>query len=381
MKRFFQAYRTKLAALLCLTFLLPAAPAFAEGKVYTPYTNLSAPPGETINYSVELINDTNEIQTANLSFEGVKGWTYEMTAGGHTIRQISVKPQESETVNLSLTVPLEVQKGDYNFRLNAGAFGVLALTVNVSEQGSYKSEWTIDQPNRQGHSDSTFTYSLELNNRTASKQQYALSAEAPSGWDARFTADGNGVTSVDIEANASKTVTLTLTPPENAKADTYKIAVHAASGSTKADAEVEAVITGTYGINLTTADERLSADVTAGRERKLELKVQNTGSADLTDINLTGTTPANWEVSFEPKTIASLKAGESKPVTVTIKASEKALAGDYVVGLTAQAAEDSANTSIRMTVKTSMLWGWIGILIILAVVLGIYGLFRKYGRR
>lgn len=384
MKRKQSRYRSALAAIMGMALLLYAAPAFAaEGvKLYTPYTSLSSPPGETIRYQIELINDTEDIQTADLSFDaGGTEWSYELTADGHPIRQVAVKPKEQQTVNLSLTVPLEVEKGEYAFKVNAGSFGALPIKVGVSEKGSYKSELTPDRPNMQGHSDSTFTYSLTLDNRTAAKQQYALTAETPAGWDAKFTADGTGVTSLDIEPNASKTVTLSLTPAEKAAADTYRIAVHAASGSTSADTQVEAVITGTYGISLSAADDRLSANVTAGGERKLELVVRNTGTAELTDINLTGTAPADWEVSFEPKTIISLKAGESKPVTATIHSSGKALAGDYVVGLSAGSAEKSADASIRMTVKTSVLWGWIGVLIILAVAAGIYGLFRKYGRR
>ena len=373
-----------LAALLILAVAAFAAPASAapETMIFTSRTSLSAPPGETINYSVDLINNSSEIKTAQLSFSTTaRGWTYELTSGGHTVHEIAVKPNDFETVNLSLTVPLEVEKGEYSFQLIAGEFGRLPLKVTVTEKGSYQSVLSADQPNMQGHADSNFTYSLTLSNRTAEKQQYALTAEAPAGWSARFTSGGSNITSVEIEPNASKTISLNLTPAENAKADTYKIAVHAASGSTSADTEVEAVITGTYNLELTTADERLSSSVTAGRERKLELILRNTGSADLSDISMTATSPSGWEVSFEPKNIALLKAGESRPVTATIKSSEKSLAGDYLVGLSAQADEKSAHANIRMTVKTSVLWGWIGVLIIAAVAAGVYGLFRKYGRR
>jgi uncharacterized membrane protein len=373
-----------LAALLILAVAAFAAPASAapETMIFTSRTSLSAPPGETINYSVDLINNSSEIKTAQLSFSTTaRGWTYELTSGGHTVHEIAVKPNDFETVNLSLTVPLEVEKGEYSFQLIASEFGRLPLKVTVTEKGSYQSVLSADQPNMQGHADSNFTYSLTLSNRTAEKQQYALTAEAPAGWSARFTSGGSNITSVEIEPNASKTISLNLTPAENAKADTYKIAVHAASGSTSADTEVEAVITGTYNLELTTADERLSSSVTAGRERKLELILRNTGSADLSDISMTATSPSGWEVSFEPKNIALLKAGESRPVTATIKSSEKSLAGDYLVGLSAQADEKSAHANIRMTVKTSVLWGWVGVLIIAAVAAGVYGLFRKYGRR
>jgi uncharacterized membrane protein len=68
-------------------------------------------------------------------------------------------------------------------------------------------------------------------------------------------------------------------------------------------------------------------------------------------------------------------------VTATIKADKNAIAGDYVVSMTAKTAEKSSDATLRMTVKTSVLWGWIGILIIIAVIGGVYYLFRKYGRR
>jgi len=384
MKKSTRSLSGALALMLLLGALMGGASlaAAAPLKLFTPYTYLSVSPGETISYTIDVINDSDEIRSADVAFDvGSLGWKYELTAGGNRVRQISVKPGESQSLSLSLTVPLEVNKGDYAFKLNAGDFGTLPLKVNVAEQGSYKSELSVDQPNREGHSDSKFTYSLTLDNRTASKQQYALTAEAPSGWDVRFSVSGSNVTSVDVEPGSSKSVSLDVTPAENAAADTYPIVVHAASGSSSAQAQVEAAITGSYGLSLTTVDERLSADITAGKTRNLELVVHNTGSAEVTDVSLSGQLPANWEVTFEPKTIRSIAAGQSVPVTATVKASDKALSGDYVANLTASSPEKTASATFRITVETSVLWGWIGVLIVLVVLAGIYGLFRKYGRR
>ncbi len=380
--------RRKGALALALALLLGTALSAASAKaasglsLYTPYTYLSAAPGETIHYDVELTNGTGDVRTADLAFEdGGRKWASELTAGGHPIRQIAVKGGQSEAVGLSLTVPYAVDKGDYAFKLNAGDFGSLAFKVNVSEGGTSVSELTTEQPNMQGHADTPFAYGLKLNNRTAAKQQYALAAEVPPGWDARFAVDGQSVTSVDVEANSSKNVSLSLTPADSAQAGTFDVPVHAVSGSTSADLKVQAVITGTYGIGLSTTNDRLSADITAGKSRTLELVVKNTGSAELTDVSLTGEPPAGWDLSFEPKTIRSLAPGKQTTVTATIKASSKALAGDYVVSLAAQSAAKTADAAIRMTVKTSSLWGWIGVLIIAAVLGGVYALFRKYGRR
>lgn len=383
-QKFRSALSASLALLLCAGAIAFSAPASAASavKIYTPYTSLSASPGDSISYDIDLINNSSDIQTADISFDnGGNDWKAELTAGGHAVSQVSVKPNDSQTVNLNLEVPLEINKGQYTFHVNAGAFGSLTLKVNVSEQGTFKTEFKTDQPNMQGHTDSTFTYNLTLNNRTATKQQYALTAETPAGWDAKFTVGGNSVTAVDVDANGSQSITLNLTPAENAKADTYKIPVHASNNSTSASLEVEAVITGTYGIDFTTSDSRLSTSLTAGGSRNLNMVVKNTGSAELTDVNLSSQAPTDWEVTFEPKTIKSIKPGQSVPVTATIKSSSKALAGDYVVNLTAASAEKSHDAAIRVTVKTSVLWGWVGVLIILAVLAGVYALFRKYGRR
>ncbi|MGZ7441877.1 NEW3 domain-containing protein [Paenibacillus sp. TH7-28] len=350
-------------------------------ELYTPYLEWSAAPGESVSYSIDLVNHGSATASANLSLETQnKDWKHDLTAGGREISRIAVKAGESQTFTLDLEVPLKVDKGRYTFTLKADQT-TLPLVVNVSEQGTFKTELTLDQANMEGHSDSTFTYSAVLRNRTTQKQTYALSAQAEQGWDVRFKADSNSVTSVEVEPNAEKTISIEVKPPEQIKAGTYDIPIAAASGDSTANASIEAVVTGTYDMKFTTSNEVLSTDVRAGSERKLTFVVQNTGSADLQDLSFSSSAPTDWEVSFEPSTINAIAPGESKQVQATIKSSEKALAGDYVVSLTASSANKSANADLRVTVKSSVLWGWVGVLIILAVCAGIYYLFRKYGRR
>jgi uncharacterized membrane protein len=376
------SFRIMLAVLAGLIgFAAPAAAANVD--LYTPYAHLVASPGQSLTYTIDVINNTDQIQTVPLEFDngGHDGWEAEMAVAGNPVKQLSIRPNGERSVTLTLKVPLQVDKGDYNFRIVAGEFGSLPIKVTVAEQGTYRSELTSDQPNLQGHTDSDFTYSLKLNNRTAEKQTYALSAEVPQGWDARFQSGGNNITSIEVEPNATQTITLRVSPAQKAAAETYRIPVRASNNTTSAELTLEAVVTGTYDIQLTTSDERLSASITAGGTRSVELIVKNNGSADLTNVNLTSTSPANWEVTFEPKTINVIKPGQSVPVTATIKSAKEALAGDYVLAMTASASEKSTDAVFRITVKTSVLWGWVGVLIVLAVLAGMYWVIRKYGRR
>jgi len=361
----------------------PEAAAATGIQLYTAYTDLSAPPGDSISYDVEVINKTEAIRNVALAVHSsAADWKTELTASGRAIRSIAVKPGESQTVNLRVTVPLKVNKGSYTFQLAAdGGAASLPLKVEVTEQGTFSSELTADQPNMEGHADTTFSYTAKLRNRTASEQNYALSAAAPEGWDIRFKSGGNNVTSVKIDAGGEQSISIDAVPPQNVKAGAYKIPVSASNNATSAETVLEAVVTGTYDIELSTADERLNASVTAGSTRKLDLVVRNTGTAEQKDVSLSAQTPTDWEVTFEPSVVRSLPAGETARVQATIKADNKALAGDYVVNMSAAAAGKSSEAPIRVAVKTSVLWGWIGVLIILAVVAGIGWLFRKYGRR
>lgn len=177
----------------------------------------------------------------------------------------------------------------------------------------------------QGNTKSSFTFNATLKNQTADQQSYALIADAPRGWNVIFKPNYKQATSTQIAANSSQNLTIETTPPANAEAGTYHIPVRAASGSTSAELQLEIVITGSFQMELTTPQGLLSSDITAGDTKRLELVIRNTGSSTLKDIDLTAGKPANWEVTFEPSKIDSLRAGAVANATAIMKASGKAL--------------------------------------------------------
>lgn len=349
--------------------------------LYTPYTKISVSPGASIDYSIDLINNTSKLANANLSVSGLSNsWKHEMKSGGWVISQLAVLPNEKKSFNLKVDVPLKVNKGNYHFVVSAGE-SRLPLDIVVSQQGTYQSEFTTDQPNMQGSSSSTFTFNATLKNQTSDQQLYALMANAPRGWNVVFKPNYKQATSAQVEANSTQNVTIDINPPANVEAGSYKIPVRAAAGNTSAELELEVVITGTYQMELTTPQGLLSTDITAGDSKRMELEIINTGSSLLKDIQLTASKPVEWEVTFEPSKIELLKAGDKATVTAILKASKKALPGDYVTTIMAKTPEINAEAKFRVAVKTPIIWGWVGVLIIFATVGCVYYLFRKYGRR
>lgn len=359
----------------------------ADGiELFTPYSGISVTPGETIHYTFNLLNHTSNVQQVGISLNDIpKEWNYSITSGGFDLQELSVMPGETGEFTVELTVPLQVDKGTYRFKAVATTTNdqktELPISIIVSEKGTFKTELTTDQPNLEGHSDSSFDYKAELRNRTAEEQTYALMASAPNGWIVDFKVDGNSVSSVTVESNTTKEINVSVTPAKEVKADTYKIPIRAVNDHTDAELQFEAVITGTYGIELTTPSGKLSEEITAGQEKTIDIVVRNTGTSSLNDISLTANHPEGWNVTFEPTKIAKLEPNQSETIKVRMEASKNALSGDYVVELKASAPEASSNPQFRMTVKTSVFWGWIGVLIIIGVIGGIFYLIRKYGRR
>lgn len=355
----------------------------ADGiRLYTPYTNISVPPGETIDYNIDIRNDSKEPKNVDLAVSRLpRDWNATLKAGGYIIRRISILPGQSKTVSLNVVVPLKVNKGNHTIHLEAKDFDLLPLVVNVSEQGTLRTEFTCDQVNMEGHTGSNFTFTTKLLNRTGEKQMYSLRANPPRGWTVDFKPNYKQATAVELETEKTSSISIDIKPPYNVGAGTYEIPVQAINQSTSAALKLEVVITGTYKMELSTPTGLLSAKLTAGKEKRIELLVKNTGSSELHNVMFRASKPKDWDVKFSPDTIRSLQAGRDAQIFAIVTAEDRAIPGDYATTVTARTPEAESSASFRISVKTPLLWGWLGILIIAGTLSVIYYLFRKYGRR
>lgn len=350
--------------------------------LYTPFTEIAVPPGESIDYSIDVINKGSTVKTASIAVSGLpKGWNYQLKSGGWSVSQVSVLPGERKNVSLQVQVPLRVNKGTYHFQVAAPGLSRLPLTVKVSQEGTFKTEFTTDQANMVDAANSTFTFNAKLRNSTADNQVYGLRALTPPGWTVAFKSNYKQVSSVNIEANRTQDITIEVDPPDEIAAGTYKIPVAASTGATSAELVLETGITGSYGVQLNTPSGLMSTAVTAGDEKRIPLIVKNSGSAELKNVGLQFNAPVNWDVVFDPKNVDHLAPGQTAEVFAIIKPDRKAIAGDYMANLMAKTAETSATVPLRVSVETSLLWSWSGILIILLSLGSVYYLFRKFGRR
>jgi len=162
----------------------------------------------------------------------------------------------------------------------------------------------------------------------------------------------------------------------------YGVTLEASSGDIKETVELKAVVTAQYMFAFYTASGRLNTEVTAGKENHLSLMVANTGRTLIDKIDLLSEKPSGWSIDFNLDEVESLEPGMAQEVDMVIKPPSKTIAGDYMITLTAiSKGLPTRQIELRVTALTPTVWGWVAILIVLAVIAGLGVIFWRLGRR
>ncbi len=241
--------------------------------------------------------------------------------------------------------------------------------------------FTVRLMNIEAAANETFRYSATLHNPGNTPMIYELSADAPAGWMVGFRVQGMPVTALNITGTKSEELSVEMNPSPNVKPGKYKIPVRAISSHDTLSLELEAVVKGSYTVTLTTPTGRLSDELTSGSHQEIHLTVKNSGTLPLKELELSSQLPPQWTCTFEPAKLQQLNPDASQEVIAKISVPDKTIAGDYAATFNVKSKESAAQAAFRITVKTSLLAGWLGVLVILVAVGLVWYLIRKYGRR
>lgn len=261
------------------------------------------------------------------------------------------------------------------------AASTLLKAQNTATVPGANDNFSVRLMNVEAAANETFRYSATLRNPGTTALIYELSADAPDGWMIGFRAQGTLVTALNMPGTKSEELSVEVNPSPNVKPGKYKIPIRAVSLHDTLSLDLEAVVKGSYSITLTTPTGRLSDEVTSGAHQEIKLMVKNTGSLPMKQLELSAQVPPQWQCTFEPAKIQQLDPDASQEIIAKISVPDKTIAGDYVATFTARSQESNTQAIFRITVKTSLLAGWLGILVILAAIGIVWYLIRKYGRR
>jgi len=359
--------------------------------VYPEYSGVIVSKGESVRMDLILDNKGRADETIDVQISTIpKGWKASLKGGGYQVTGVFVPNGKTRNLALSLEPDKTVGYGTYAFQIDAQTAdkkftSSQKLTVTVQERTAAADDIqiTTSYPVLRGQTDARFEFSLEVNNKSEADRTFNLAAQGPEKWEINFKPayEAKQISSLRIKGGSSQTVAVEVAPPREAKSGEYPILVRISSGDKKAEVKLTVALTGIYKLDAGTPTGILSLEATPGKKSNFSLFVKNTGSAVNRNVTFSSFKPENWEVKFEPEKIDSLEPNALKQVEVTVTPASQALVGDYSVGVMVNGEKSDKTVEMRVTVKASTAWGWIGIGIIILVIAGLVALFMRLGRR
>jgi uncharacterized membrane protein len=385
------AFIAALAAFaVCLAPAVKAddAPKDVKGLfLMSDYPAVTLRPGETSNLSLRLQNYDMAPERLELKLTGVPaGWTATLLGGGQPIAAAMPATNSSVALSLRLDVPKDAAIGTQTLTVSAAGGSTnlqLPIAVTLAKDLPAKLSVTPQLPQLRGNVKSSFDYQLSIKNDSGKKLTISLAAQAPQNFDAVFTEQygSQELNAVPVDAGQTKDVKLKVTPPNTAPAGDYKVTARVSAEDASATADLGLTITGQPKLEISGREGLVSTRASAGKETTVPIVITNSGTAPADDIQLTGSAPSGWKITFDPKTIDRIAPNDNKEVQALITPTEKAIAGDYVTTMRASARGESASSTFRVTVTTSTMWGIAGVGIIGVALLVMVGAVARFGRR
>ena len=353
----------------------------------TDYPAVSVRPGTTSTVSLRLQNYGLPPERFALSIDGTPaGWTAVLLGGGQPVAAAMAATDSSVSLQLRLDVPADADISARTMTVKAEGEGnniSLPLTINLAKELPAKLALSPQLPSLRGTPKSSFDYTIAVKNDSGRNLTVSLAATAPQNFETSFTEayGSQELSSVPVDAGASKDVKLKVRPPSSVDAGRFPLEVTATAADTTVKADLTLEVVGQPRLSIAGRDGLVSARAEAGKQSTVAVTVANDGTAPADDIELSGSGPGGWKVEFDKKTIDRLAPNQTSEVNALITPTDKSLAGDYMATIRAASRGENASTQFRVTVATSTTWGIVAFGIIGAALLVMFGAVARFGRR
>src|SRR6266436_5209287 len=354
------------SVVLCAAFCTAAIAEEAKNDVkglflLTDYPAVTLRPGTTSSINLKLQNYGLPPERLALSVAGVPaGWTVTLIGGGQPVAAALPATNANVPLELRLDVPKDAPIGTTNLTVSArGSTAEASLPIEVKLATDLPAKLTLNPqlPELRGTSKSSFEFQLAIKNGSPK------------------------LNALPLDPGQSKDVKLKVRPPNTIAAGKYKVMAKVSADDATATSDLALDITGQPKIDIAGREGVLSAKASAGQEASIPVILSNSGTAPAEQIELSGSAPTGWKVSFEPKAVDRIAPNETKEVQALVTPAAKAVAGDYVTTVRASARGESASQTFRVAVTTSTIWGIVGLALIGGALLVMIGSVVWFGRR
>lgn len=339
--------------------------------------------GDVVSFPLVIQNFDASDHTYTLGSFSEIGWNTWFEYGGKGVYRIFVPGGQSRSVDLKVQTWGNTPIGERKIVANVDSIrtevSVYITRANQSASVSYAVSSKI------ANIGSKITYDLHIQNVQARENVYNLSVSGlPENWYARFKETASSteeLAEVAIPASSQKDLVLEIVPPYSVSTGSYNFT----SEVTTPDGVV--IQSGLSlalrsGVTMAATSSRLAYDAKPGQAVNVVVYVSNTGQgAALTNVYPEVEAPNGWVVQSSPNRTNSIRAGESEAFTIAIQPPGNIVASDYQVVVTVKSDQAEKELDFRITVETESYVPYIGAGVLVIVAVGLFLLYRKYGRR
>jgi len=288
-------------------------------------TTKDVDPGEDVEFDIQVFNNGNgedEISLKIRNDDQVPGsW------GSFSDSAVTLQAKTNTTITLTVTPPSDAAYLDEGYTLQI--FGIsddgenesTLKTLKVSVNKKFDLSVTISGAStKKVDPDATVDYTVNVKNKGNAEDTILLTLYGEDNtWKPEW---GAIVSSVDLVRDASTTVTLSVTVPDDASKADYKIGIKGSSDEDPSQTpvnkttEVIVSVNQTYEIIITIPAAQKSVDVDSMVDYDIEVKNDGTGD-DILTLEVT-VYPDSWLVNFNQSTL-ELGAKETAKVTMTLE--------------------------------------------------------------
>ena len=271
-------------ALLAAALLGLSAPAVWAADTLTLTSSdpgVVVAPGSHVSFTIEV--KTSTAARVDLKLSGVPStWTESLQGGGFVVNAVQTNGKDPVEVKLDLGIPADAS-GNTHITLTGTGLGRtvnLGLDVTVESKAGGDVEITTDVPAVQGSSSTSFSFNVSIHNNTPGDLTFSVNATGPAGWtvSAKLNTSTQAASTV-VTSGAVSGVSVTADPPDGVAAGSYPIQFIATAAGQEYTQDLTVNITGSYDMSMTTPDQVLSNQGTAGAGIEQQVVISNDGTA------------------------------------------------------------------------------------------------------
>lgn len=391
-KKLFGLYNLLLMVIIfSLSISLVNADPFRNIKLVVPFPSFILEEPQSFQLKINIKNEGVVDEYIDLMIIGPEGWETSLTNDKYEIDSVYIERNQSLFIYFEARPNIVEESGNYTFSIHASSRDgyiktSLDINLKVLKSDTYKGILlSTPYPFIEGPAGNDYEVRINVFNKLGESRVIDFISFYPKDWRVTFQPmyEDRYVRSLEFNADESKNMMVTISPPSTVEPGTYNITVLAESEDVKESLILFLNIIGSYSLELSTSDNLLSIDAQQGKDTVVTLLLRNTGSAALENVHFSSSKPPGWDIYFEPTDIPIVGPENFREVRAILKTSDDAIPGDYAVTITAAADPYMTidDINLRVTVRISTTFGFVGIGIIAILVILLVLVYWRLGRR